>query len=896
MTSNNKEKLKTKKKTKEEKQTECVICANKYNQTFRKPLVCMYCKYEVCNYCCRSFILSKTVPQCMNCKTVWSDDMLFSSFPKTWVDNDLRDHLDNVLVQHEKSLMPLAVDQIEKDKMEEERRRTQMQRVSLERIIDRTQMQIIKYKDRINSLSSSDRMLYDSIVNTQKQNEKQYQDILAKEIEISEKLGKPISSKYKRPCPEESCKGFINIVPTEDNNSNEESQSVILCNCSVCNNNFCSMCRVKVANEGEVKNHKCDIDTIKSLKMIEKDSKQCPGCKVVIFKISGCNQIFCTNCKIAFNWDTLEIEMGRIHNPHYFEWLAQTQQTPEQHQQQNQNRFTMEDGCGNVIQNWMEKLTEILDNYYPKLESSMSTTSTTTLKMYSMYECRQLISNIYRVINHMRDVEISQIPDPTVRHLRNRIQYVRNYLTEEEWKKYISTDERGYKTKMMWNQIVEMFVTVATDIFQKFWNTQSELEFVEHSLIDEYGNTEVKKVPVIYVEMHNLRKYFNELSRKFSLRFEKMNYLYINSSMTTKYKTCVKEECPLENFDSLDLNNIKVFDWMDSVEKEFIEYCLKKREVYEKLKVLLEIKKGNTDIIDIESKVEEIKKLLKEYYSYDLNDKLQLITEKIKVRSGRKIRTVVLTTGYDMIIHYTLSITEMCSNSFYFLDINKHFIDKDKLTVIDINKKIYIDNDKDEKVKNASIIKMLNSYTIDYSFDNVLELNKMYEDFKFSYNLSSILSNFLFYNNNYNISNYRPYCSSVHKIMNHSVYRNDNKIYFYGYAKQRNSDNYIQFTYIDFCLLGFMNSLLSTNSQEMNMLIVCQLWNNMIKGTHYGLIMKQDRFDRKVYNLNVTNEIYELFQSKFDSLCKTFTVKQSSMKNVVNQISRLLRLSTKFNF
>ena len=57
--------IKVKKESKESK--ECCICANKYNQTFRKPLVCMYCKFEVCNYCCRSFILSKTVPQCMNC-------------------------------------------------------------------------------------------------------------------------------------------------------------------------------------------------------------------------------------------------------------------------------------------------------------------------------------------------------------------------------------------------------------------------------------------------------------------------------------------------------------------------------------------------------------------------------------------------------------------------------------------------------------------------------------------------------------------------------------------------------------------------------------------------------------------------------------------------------------
>jgi hypothetical protein len=828
----------------------------------------------------------------MNCKTVWSDDMLFSSFPKTWVDNDLRDHLDNVLVQHEKSLLPLAVEQIEKDKMEEERRRTQMQRVSLERVIDRTQMQIIKYKDRVNTLSSSDRMLYDSIVNTQKQNEKQYQEILAKEIEISEKLGKPMSSKYKRPCPEDGCKGFINIVPTEE----DESTSVIMCNCSVCNNNFCSMCRVKVKDEGEMKIHNCDINTIKSLKMIEKDSKQCPGCKVVIFKISGCNQIFCTNCKIAFNWDTLEIETGRIHNPHYFEWLAQTQQTPEQHQNQNQNqqnRYTMEDGCGNVIENWMEKMNEILTKYYPKFENVDE-----CVKMYSVCDCKQLVTSIYRVINHMRQIELSQIPEPTVRHLRHRIHYVRNYLTEDEWKKHISMDERVYKTKLLWNQIVEMFITVGNDIFQKFWNTQSELEFVEYDITDEHGESKVKKVPMIYVEIHNLRKYFNELSRKFSLRFEKMNYFTINSSLVAKYKVCVKEECPIENFSSLDLKNIKVYDWMDSVEKEFIEYCMKKRDIYDKLKSTLEVKKHININPDIESKVEEIRKLLVEYYSSDMNDKLQLVTEKIKVRSGRKIRTIVLVTGYDMLTEYNLSIVEMCSHSFYFLDINNHFVDKNSKKNIDINSKIYTtSSESDKKVINESIIKMFNTYTMDYRFRNVSELDSLYEDFKCSYNLYSILSNYLFYNYNYSISNYRSfYNCCVHKIMNNNIYQNDGKIYYYCYARDKKSDKYIEFSYLDCCLLGFMNSLSSSNSQEMNMLIVCQLWNNLSKGSNYSLLTKRDSLNKREYNLNVNGDVYELFKSKFDILSKTFTPKQASMKNAVMQVSRYLRMSIKVNF
>ena len=48
-----------------------------------------------------------------------------------------------------------------------------------------------------------------------------------------------------------------------------------------------------------------------------KDSKPCPNCYIPIFKLSGCNQMFCTNCHVVFDWISLKIDKGPVHNQHF---------------------------------------------------------------------------------------------------------------------------------------------------------------------------------------------------------------------------------------------------------------------------------------------------------------------------------------------------------------------------------------------------------------------------------------------------------------------------------------------------------------------------------------------------------------------------------------------------
>lgn len=85
--------------------------------------------------------------------------------------------------------------------------------------------------------------------------------------------------------------------------------------CSSCKKQFCDKC-LKEIHENE-----CNIDDVKTANSIYKDTKPCPNCFTRIYKISGCNQMFCTYCKKGFDWKTGAIIENNFHNPHRMEWL-----------------------------------------------------------------------------------------------------------------------------------------------------------------------------------------------------------------------------------------------------------------------------------------------------------------------------------------------------------------------------------------------------------------------------------------------------------------------------------------------------------------------------------------------------------------------------------------------
>ena len=225
---------------------------------------------------------------------------------------------------------------------------------------------------------------------------------------------------FVRACPATECRGFLSTQ----------------WKCGLCNVKVCKDCH-EIVNSDTENDHICDPDILKTAKLLESDSKNCPKCAAIIFKIDGCSQMFCTKCHTAFDWKTMRIDEGRIHNPHYYEWLRT---------QANGGEIRREPG----------------DNQ-PDCENRLPT----------FYELTKLQKNniefwkVYRTLQHVRAVCMTQHPAmqpvtlDTNMDLRKR--YLKNEITKEAMHNILEQRDKKRQKDNDINQILSMFVDVTTD-------------------------------------------------------------------------------------------------------------------------------------------------------------------------------------------------------------------------------------------------------------------------------------------------------------------------------------------------------------------------------------------------------------------------------------------------
>jgi hypothetical protein len=316
----------------------CAICTESYNKSNRKEVKCPTCNFSACRICYTTYwnnSLSGTNSKlrCISGRCDYLFDVMDMINKKTFTLKDiknLQDLLRSIAIDEEDlhALSAITDEHINKvkealycrkmviDITAEIERRGEPVSYSMNGFLrhvspgTRFLYHLRKsYKDissysRPGGLSHMDKFLSDNQEYVDKyMTPELYSKLvlydganLPKEDSVEE-VDIPVSN-----CSMNDCRGFIRTKGFK---------------CNICLTKFCSKCM----NEKQ-DNHQCKEDDVSSFHLIKKDCKACPSCKTLIYKIEGCNDMFCVICKTPFNWRTGRIITGRFHNPHHGEWLA----------------------------------------------------------------------------------------------------------------------------------------------------------------------------------------------------------------------------------------------------------------------------------------------------------------------------------------------------------------------------------------------------------------------------------------------------------------------------------------------------------------------------------------------------------------------------------------------
>lgn len=269
----------------------CDVCCEKFNKLHHKKVECPFCDLQSCRACSQRYLLSIIDdPHCMGCKNAWNREFVDMFCTKYFRNTDLRRHRENILFEREKALMPETQPEVE--------RILAMRRIHT--IINEQRKKLIELHQThgIYIPITPHVPIPQDILNLREDMEETYRELERLRHGGEIVAGEP-PKKFVRKCPMEECKGFMN----ED------------WFCGLCDRYFCEKC-----NEPMCDGHVCDEDAVKTMDLLKKDTKPCPKCGTMIQKLSGCAQIWCTECHTAFDWRTGQIDTGRIHNPHYMEF------------------------------------------------------------------------------------------------------------------------------------------------------------------------------------------------------------------------------------------------------------------------------------------------------------------------------------------------------------------------------------------------------------------------------------------------------------------------------------------------------------------------------------------------------------------------------------------------
>jgi hypothetical protein len=497
----------------------CDICAESFNKR-RQNIKCQFCDFAACTACYKVYLLTINKPGCMSqeCKGEWSRAFIHKNFPGSYVTTELRDHLKEVLYQSHVALMPETQIHIEaqnyrddirieifklvhtnndiaiKARKREECRLKSWNSDTHYKLGQLREEMENKWSTRIQMINEEaqkmprrlDLQVRKNVDEFLASNE-EYNSNRAKLQELYAELGgggtaeKKERAKFIRKCGDGDCRGFLSTR----------------WKCGLCEKSTCAECHEflgtnKVGGTNEVEEHICNPDNVATAKLLATDTKPCPGCQNGIFKIDGCDQMWCTQCKTGFSWKTGKIEM-KLHNPHYYEW---------QRQNGGLARAPGDVECGRVLDHFLageinQRITKLMnDNTFDPQNKTKEEVEEAHETIHQLGRVIHTTGTIIRNCVHLMAYDRDEV-DVQNETLQLRVRYLVKNLDDKEFKQKLMMLETKYAKEHEIRTIYQLLTTTITDIMFRFKDTISEninlgildevdaiVEYVNHCLLD----------------------------------------------------------------------------------------------------------------------------------------------------------------------------------------------------------------------------------------------------------------------------------------------------------------------------------------------------------------------------------------------------------------------------
>lgn len=469
---------------------DCQICATELNASTRAQVPCFACALVVCKTCVREYLRTSTaLPKCMGCGAAFQQNYLVAHLNRSWVNDGLKPTMKQTLVNAELAKMPATLPFAE---AEMERRRLSKLNEEYQTRINKLTIQVTRYNNAM--VANRFRMRGEAVP-------ARFLNDLVREDNGGAAVREDTKKKFIMACPNGDCKGFLSTAYK----------------CALCSKFTCPDCIVVIDGE-----HACIESDKLSAEMIKKETRPCPTCGERIFKVNGCDQMYCTavnegsRCETVFSWDTGAIQLGgTVHNPHYYEISRLNGEMP---------RNVGDMPCGGLPD--IRRLIAVLERLNAQETRHRAFVTYQRIAEHSTHVL-DVLRNRLRVTGDTRDLRVKYLlKDITLDVLRDRVYkenrdhgktidlyHISELINVSGVEAYVEIC-RGLPSVATLNQLLEATPDVGHQLIEGVETRLNELDKIR-----VYCNEQLKQISITYgctVQIFNPD--FGRQSRKFNIK------------------------------------------------------------------------------------------------------------------------------------------------------------------------------------------------------------------------------------------------------------------------------------------------------------------------------------------------------------------------------------------